>query len=88
MDSSECKGMQDYRRYLREVTAIQSETLRRLVGDDSTPPLEVAAVLEDIANLFLNVSDEIRDFALGRPESGRSSPSASAAAAHPVSVPG
>ncbi len=63
----EPKSMQDFRKYLREITAIQSETVRRLVADDTTPPLEVAAVLEDIANVLLDVSDEIRDFALGRP---------------------
>ncbi len=58
--------MGDFRAYLQRVTAIQNETIRRLVKDDATPPLEVAAVLEDIANLFLDLSDEIREFALGR----------------------
>lgn len=69
-ETSELKSMQDFRQYLREVTAIQGETIRRLVHDDSTPPLEVAAVLEDVANQFLDISDEIRDLALGRTEAG------------------
>jgi hypothetical protein len=58
--------MRDYRTYLREATTIQTETIRRLIDNDSTPPLEVAAVLEDIANLYLDISDDIRDLALGR----------------------
>lgn len=65
---NEPKNMQDYRKHLREVTAIQAETIRRLVEDDATPPLEVAAVLEDVANMFLDVSDDIRELALGQPE--------------------
>ncbi|GAA0565359.1 hypothetical protein [Rhizomicrobium electricum] len=61
-------GLQDYRRYLRDITAIQAEAVRRLVDNDATPPMEMAAVLEDIANKFLDMSDEIRDFALASPE--------------------
>lgn len=60
--------MQEYRQYLRDITAIQAETVRRLVEGDATPPMEMAAVLEDIANKFLDMSDDIRDFALGRQE--------------------
>lgn len=56
-------SMQAYRQHLRDITAIQTETIRRLVDSD-TPPLDMAAVLEDIANKFLDMSDEIRDFAL------------------------
>jgi hypothetical protein len=59
------RSLQEYRQYLREVTVIQTETIRRLIADDATPPLEMAAVLEDIANLFLDISDDIRDYALG-----------------------
>jgi hypothetical protein len=59
--------LQDYRRHLRDITAIQAEAVRRLIDSD-TPPMEMAAVLEDIANKFLDMSDEIRDFALARPE--------------------
>ena len=60
----------DYRNYLRDITAIQAETVRRLTESDATPPMEMAAVLEDIANKFLDMSDEIRDFALTLPEAG------------------
>jgi hypothetical protein len=60
-------NIQDYRQYLRDITAIQAETVRRLVESDATPPMEMAAVLEDIANKFMDISDEIRDFALARP---------------------
>jgi hypothetical protein len=65
--------MRDYRQYLREATTIQSETIRRLVDNEATPPLEVAAVLEDIANLYLDISDDIRDMALGRTEASPAS---------------
>ncbi len=58
----------DYRQHLKQVMTIHTETVRRLVNNDSTPPLEMAAVLEDIANLYLDMSDEIRNAALGRTE--------------------
>jgi hypothetical protein len=57
-------NIQEYRLYLKDVTAIQAETIRRLIETDSLPPLEMAAVLEDIANKFLDMSDDIREFAL------------------------
>ncbi len=62
-------SMEDYRRHLRDITSIQAETVRRLVESD-TPAMEMAAVLEDIANKFLDMSDEIRDFALALPANG------------------
>lgn len=62
-------NMQDYRAHLRDITSIQTETIRRLVNSE-TSPLEMAAVLEDIANKFLDMSDEIRDFALTLQEGG------------------
>ena len=62
-------GVFDLVEHLRDITAIQNETVRRLIDSD-TPPLEMAAVLEDIANKFLDISDEIRDFALTLPEDG------------------
>ena len=52
--------MQEYHAYLKQVTSIHNETIRRLVNNDSTPPLELAAMFEDIANLYLDISDEIR----------------------------
>ena len=57
-------SLYDYRQYLRDITSIQAETVRRLVENESIPPMEMAAVLEDIANKFMDMSDEIRDFAL------------------------
>jgi hypothetical protein len=68
IDNGACQGLDAYRHYLKDITAIQAETVRRLVDNDATPPMEMAAVLEDIANKFLDMSDEIRDFALARPE--------------------
>lgn len=67
-DNGVCQGLDAYRRYLKDITQIQAETVRRLVDNDATPPMEMAAVLEDIANKFLDMSDEIRDFALALPE--------------------
>jgi len=78
------KSLQDYRQHLNEVMTIQGETVRRLVADDSTPPLEMAAVLEDIANLFLDISDDIRDLALGQPQDSPQSVQDNRAAADPV----
>lgn len=78
----------DYRLHLQQVMAIQTETLRRLISDDSTPPLEMAAVLEDMANAYLDISDEIRDFALGRLGSDLSFLAESLEEASPASVLG
>lgn len=60
-------NFEDYKQYLRDITAIQTETVRRLMENDAASPMEMAAVLEDIANKFLDMSDDIRDYALGRP---------------------
>lgn len=49
-----------YQGYLREVTSINNEAIRRLIECDSTPPLELAAMFEDIANLYLDFSESIR----------------------------
>lgn len=64
------KSMPEYQQFLRQITAIQTETIRRLVDNGATPPLEFAAVLEDIANQFLDISEEIRDLALSCQETG------------------
>lgn len=71
MNTVEQRSLQDYRQYLREITVIQTETIRRLIADDSAPPLEMAAVLEDIANLFMDISDDIREYALGQSPTAR-----------------
>jgi hypothetical protein len=78
----------DYREHLQQVMAIQSETVRRLIADDSTPPLEMAAVLEDMANAYLDLSDEIRDVALGRLESEPRFPIESLEEVSPISARG
>lgn len=54
------QNMQDYFNYIKEVTAIHNETVRRLVDRDDTPPLELADLFEDVANRYLDISDEIR----------------------------
>jgi hypothetical protein len=56
-----------YREYLQRVTVIQGEAIKRLSGDPAIPPLEMAAMLEDIANLYLDVSDGIRELVLASP---------------------
>ncbi|GAA0545805.1 hypothetical protein FHS83_000680 [Rhizomicrobium palustre] len=65
---SEPKSLDAYRQYIHQVMEIQSETVRRLADTEAMPPIEMAALLEDVANTFLDLSDEIRDFALGRPK--------------------
>jgi hypothetical protein len=69
-------SFQEYRLYLKDITAIQAESVRRLIETEGLPPIEMAAVLEDIANKFLDMSDDIRGFALDGSEAG--SPSATA----------
>lgn len=63
-------AMQDYRRYLQNITTIQTEIVRRLTETNGLPPLEIAAALEDVANQYLNLSDEIRGYALSHRETG------------------
>ena len=53
--------MQEYHDHLKQVTAIHHETIRRLVNNDNTPPLELAAMFEDVANLYLDISEKIRE---------------------------
>jgi CRISPR/Cas system-associated exonuclease Cas4 (RecB family) len=72
--TAHCRTSRNTGCYLKDVTAIQAETVRRLIETDSLPPLEMAAVLEDIANKFLDMSDDIREFALSRQEAGLQSP--------------
>ncbi len=66
-DTTPRNNPEDLRSYLHEVMAIQTETIRRIVSDDNAAPLDVAALLEDVANQFLDISDEIREFAQGYP---------------------
>ena len=81
-------NIQEYRLYLKDVTAIQTETVRRLIDTDSLPPLEMAAVLEDIANKFLDMSDDIRGFALDCSEAGSQSATEHPGEDAPVSARG
>jgi hypothetical protein len=64
--STDSETIQNYCLYLQKVMEIQSEAVRRLADCEGTQAIEVAAMLEDIANTFLNMSDAIRDIALGR----------------------
>ena len=64
--SADSALIKNYCLYLQQAMEIQSEAVRRLADCDGTQAIEVAAMLEDIANTFLNMSDAIRDVALGR----------------------
>lgn len=61
---TQIESIEDYREYLQRVTVIQGEAIKRLSVDPAIPPLEMAAMLEDIANLYLDISDGIRALAL------------------------
>ena len=52
--------MQSYDDYMERVMAIHHETVRRLVDRDGTNLPEIAEMFEDIANLYLDISEEIR----------------------------
>lgn len=52
--------MQDYRDYVKDVTAIHKEAVQRLVDCDDTNLLELAEMFEGIANLYLDISEEMR----------------------------
>lgn len=64
--SADSALIKNYCLYLQQAMEIQAEAVRRLADCDGTQAIEVAAMLEDIANTFLNMSDAIRDVALGR----------------------
>jgi hypothetical protein len=53
--------MQEYQEYLKQVTLIHQEAIRRLINYDHTPPLELAEMFEGIANQYLDISEQIRD---------------------------
>ena len=54
------KNMQDYCNYVKRVTAIHKEAVQRLVDCDDTNLLELAELFEDVANLYLDISEDIR----------------------------
>lgn len=51
--------MQDYCNYVKRVTAIHKEAVQRLVDCDDTNLAELAELFESIANLYLDISEEI-----------------------------
>ena len=53
------RDMQSYGDYVKRVTAIHHETVRRLVDHDGTNPRDIAAFFEDVANIYLDISEEI-----------------------------
>ncbi len=52
--------MEEYYEYVKRVTAIHNETVRRLVDNNETSPLQLMELFEDVANVYLNISEEIR----------------------------
>jgi len=52
--------MQDRIEYMKRVTAIHDEAVRRLVDNKDVSLAELAAFFEDIGNLYLNISEDIR----------------------------
>ena len=45
--------------YLKRVTLVHNEMVQHLVNNGDTPSLELAAMFENAANLYLDISDEI-----------------------------
>ena len=52
--------MKSYCEYMKRVTAIHKETVKRLLDCEQTDLLEIAALFEDTANLYMDISEEIR----------------------------
>ena len=55
------RDMEDYCNYVKRVTAIHKEAVQRLVDCDDTNLLELAEMFEGIANLYLDISEDIRE---------------------------
>ena len=51
---------------LRARTEIHAEMVRRLIADTGGAPLELGEVLEDIANTYLDIAEEISELARAR----------------------
>ena len=51
--------MQNFQDYLKQATAVHNEIIQHLANNDDTPSLELAAIFENAANLYLDISDEI-----------------------------
>ncbi len=52
--------MKSYCEYMKRVTSIHKETVKRLLDCEQTDLLEIAELFEDTANLYMNISEEIR----------------------------
>ena len=52
--------------HLRTRTLIHAEMVRRVIAEADEAPIELAEVLEDIANTYLDVAEEISALALLR----------------------
>ena len=52
--------MRGYYAYVKRVTAIHHEAVRRLIASGDTDPQELAALFEDTANLYLDISEGLR----------------------------
>jgi len=52
--------MREYYAYVKRVTAIHHEAVRRLIDSGETDPHELAALFEDTANLYLDISEGLR----------------------------
>jgi hypothetical protein len=52
--------MEEYYEYVKRVTAIHNETVRRLVNSSDTNPVQLMELFEDVANVYLNISEENR----------------------------
>lgn len=60
-ESGESPDPKTYDVFLTQISAIHEEVVRRLSMHDRTPPLEVAAMFEDMANIYLDLCDDIRE---------------------------
>lgn len=52
--------MKSYCEYMKRVTSIHKETVKRLLDCEQTDLLEIAELFEDTANLYMDISEEIR----------------------------
>jgi hypothetical protein len=53
--------MREYYDYVKQVTAIHNEAVRRLVDFEDTNLLELAELFEDAANHYYDISERIRE---------------------------
>ena len=53
-------AMKSYCDYMKRVTAIHKSTVQRLLDSEETDLLEIAELFEDTANLYQDISEEVR----------------------------